>query len=287
MGDSIFALLGRGAGLLWPRNRFLLVPVAAAVLASTAGSLAAPSWMSTVSKEPPGSFPLPRPLRATYSFGWAGLSVAVAQGRFFQPAPDRLELEGTGRTTGLARLLWRYDVNYEALTNALTLHPIESNQVETFYRKTIQTRLSFNSDGVIRTRTEKTSSGPAQEAKFSFPHLFDLQSAMFYLRSQPLKQGSVHGIVVYPTTNAYLATATVVGREKISVRAGTYNAIKINLQLKKVGKKLDLQTHHKFRRATIWVSDDADRLILRIEAQIFIGTVSAELQSVRFENSRS
>ena len=110
---------------------------------------------------------------------------------------------------------------------------------------------------------------------------------MLYLRSQPLKNQASQRLVVYPTTNPYLATTTVLGREKISIRAGTYDAIKINLQLKKIGKELELQPHRKFRRATIWVSDDPNRLILRIEAQIFIGTVFAELQSVRFENPGS
>jgi hypothetical protein len=45
-----------------------------------------------------------------------------------------------------------------------------------------------------------------------------------------------------------------------------------------------LEPHKKFRRATIWVSDDAERLILRIDAQISVGTVFAELQSVRFDD---
>ena len=30
--------------------------------------------------------------------------------------------------------------------------------------------------------------------------------------------------------------------------------------------------------------DDAERLVLRIDAQIFVGTVFAELQSIRFDN---
>jgi hypothetical protein len=47
-----------------------------------------------------------------------------------------------------------------------------------------------------------------------------------------------------------------------------------------------LEPHRKFRHATIWVSDDRDRILLRIEAQIFVGTVFAELQSVRFDSSR-
>src|SRR5262249_24953792 len=76
-------------------------------------------------------------------------------------------------------------------------------------------------------------------------------------------------------------------REKISVHAGNYNAIKVDLQLKRIGKHLELEPHRKFRRATIWVSDDTDRLLLRIEAQVFVGTVFAELQSVPFDNPKS
>jgi hypothetical protein len=67
------------------------------------------------------------------------------------------------------------------------------------------------------------------------------------------------------------------------VHAGSYNAIKLDLQLKRIGKHMELEPHRKFRRASIWVSDDADRLLLRIEAQIFVGTVWAELQSVHFD----
>jgi hypothetical protein len=109
---------------------------------------------------------------------------------------------------------------------------------------------------------------------------------MLYLRSQPLTDGSVHRVVVYASTNAYLATVTVIGREEISVRASTYKAIKADLRLDRIGKHLELEPHRKFRRATIWVSDDRDRILLRIEAQIFIGTVFAELQSVRFDGAR-
>ena len=70
------------------------------------------------------------------------------------------------------------------------------------------------------------------------------------------------------------------------MRAGNYKAIKVDLQLKRIGKHIELEPHRKFRRATIWVSDDADRILLRIEAQIFVGTVWAELQSLQFENPR-
>jgi hypothetical protein len=80
---------------------------------------------------------------------------------------------------------------------------------------------------------------------------------------------------------------TVLGRERVAVRAGAYNAIKVDLQLQRLGKKLELEPHRKFRRATVWISDDANRIPLRIEAQIFVGTVFAELQTVHFDQDKS
>ena len=245
------------------------------------------SWQSTLTKDPPGTFPELRPLRATYHFGWAGLTAATGDVRFTKPSERRFQLEGTGRTTGFVRALWKLDVNYRALADAETLRPVETTQTESYRAKKIITHLAFMSTGVTRARTEgRTGSERTKTREFSFPNLFDLHSALLYLRSQPLGDGSVHRIVVYPANSAYLATVTVIGREKITVRAGTYNAIKVDLQLHRLGKNLELEPHRKFRRATIWISDDSDRLLLRTEAQIFVGTVFAELQSVRFEEMK-
>ena len=250
-------------------------------------SLAA-NWQASVTKDPAGNFPELRSLRASYRFGWSGLTAATGDVHFTTPSKNKVQFDGTGRTIGLVRVLWKLDVNHRAAASAETLHPIETQQTENYRWKKIVTDLSFTSSGVTRTRTEgQGGTAETKTRQFSFPDLFDLHSAALYLRSQPLRDGGVYRIVVYPATNAYLATITVVGREKISVHAGAYNAIKLDLQLKRIGKHLELEPHRKFRRATIWVSDDADRLLLRIEAQIFVGTVFAELQSVHFDNPRS
>ena len=242
------------------------------------------SWQSSVTKDPAGNFAELRPLRATYSFGWSGVTAATAEARFNKSSENRLQLEGNGHTVGLARALWRYDVNYHALTDASTLYPVETDQNETVRSKKMANHLAFTSAGVNRSRSENGK--PGTPKYFPFPNLFDLPSAMLYLRSQPLKDRTPYRIVVYPTTSAYLATVTVTGREKVSVHAGNYNAIKMDLQLSKLDKNLDLQPHRKFRKATIWISDDPDRLVLRIEAQIFLGTIFAELQTVKFESPR-
>ena len=254
-----------------------------AFLAFCSSSLAE-NWEAKLSKDPAGNFPELRPLRASYRFGWSGFTAATGDVHFTKPSENKFQLDGRGRTIGLVRALWKLDVNYQAAASAETLRPIETQQIEDYRSKKIATHLTFTNNGVTRARTEGKGGAEAKTRQFNFPDLFDLFSAMLYLRSQPLKDHSVYRVVVYPATNAYLATVTVIGREKISVHAESYSAIKLDLQLKRIGKHRELEPHRKFRRATIWVSDDAERLLLRIEAQVFVGAVFAELQSVRFDN---
>jgi len=246
---------------------------------------AAPSWESTLTKDPPGDFPEPRPARTTYHFGWSGFTAGVGDTHFTKTDDKRFQLEAAGRTIGLVRALWKLDATYQGLANAETLRPIESKQTEMYRRKKLVTELAFTDSGVTLARTEGT--GGKATRPFNFPGLFDLHSAFLYLRSQPLNDHNVYRIVVYPATSAYLTTITVLGRERVTVRAGTYNAIKVDLQLKRVGKNLELEPHRKFRRATVWISDDAIRVPLRIEAQIFVGTVFAELQAVHFDQDKN
>ena len=248
------------------------------------GSMRAADWRSGLTADPPGSFAPPRPLHATYRFGWSGFTAATANVNFTRRADSRFSVEGTGRTTGLVRTLWKFDVSLAALAESRTLHPIETKQTEKTRSKTVFTHLAFDSRGVTRSRKE----GQAEPklTRFDFPNLYDLQSAVLYVRSQPLTTDSVQRIAVYPTTSPYLATITVTGREKVSVAGKSYNAIKLDLNLNKIDKNLQLQPHRKFRHATGWISDDADRLLLRVTAQIFVGSVFLELQSVKFDEAR-
>ena len=98
-----------------------------------------------------------------------------------------------------------------------------------------------------------------------------------------MRDQSVFRLAVYPANSAYVATVTVIGHERIKVRPGTYSAIKLDLRLQRINKKNQLEPHRKFKRATAWVSDDNDRLLLRVEGQIFVGTIVAEIQSVHFD----
>ncbi len=259
------------------------------LLCSVATSQGA-DWKKSLTDSTPGTFPLPRSLVANYRFGWSGFTAATATVDLTRRDDQSVELKGRGRTIGLVRLLWRMDVSHDALCDGAALRPISVEQLEEVRGKKITTRLSFSDTAVMRTRSDRPADAPAKAAtpktkRFPFPHLFDLFTSLLYVRSQPLDNRSVQRVVVYPATSAYLTTLTVTGHEKITVGAGTFNAIVFDLKLSKVGKNNRLEPHKKFRRATVWISDDADRLLLKAEAQIFVGSVFGELQSVRFPDA--
>ena len=223
-------------------------------------------------------------MHSRYGFGWSGFPCATAEIQLSKADGNRLQLDLTTRTSGLARTLWKFDATGTSIVDASTLRPISVRQVENDRGERIVTELAFNSTGVVSKVTE-TPKNETKERRVEFPRLFDLQSAMLYLRSQSLQQGNVQRIGVLSATSPYLATVTVLGRERITVPAGTYNAIKFDLQLQRI-KDGQLQPHRKFRRATAWLSDDSDRLLLRMDAQVFVGSVVGELQSVDFETPK-
>jgi hypothetical protein len=257
-----------------------------ASIASAVAALAPQGWESTVTTLPRGDFPNPRPLAATFNFGWNDFVAATGEIKFDRTG-DRLQLLGEGQTVGLVRALWKFDVHHRALADAATLRPIRMHQVDETRKKTVITDLVFKANGVERVRADTKSQTSAKPKTFSFPGgVFDMHSALLYLRSQPLHDGDTYRLVVYPASSPYLATLTVVGRSTIKVAAGAYPTIKFDVQLNKIGKQGELEPHKKFRRASVWISDDSDRMLLRVEASIFVGTVFAELQTIRFPNEK-
>ena len=112
-------------------------------------------------------------------FGWSGVTAATGEIHFAKPSNDRFELEGTGRTIGLVRALWKLDVTQRAVANSQTMTPIETRQSESYRSKKIVTHLTFTNNGVTRARTEGEGNNEEKKTKqFVFPNLFDLNSSV-------------------------------------------------------------------------------------------------------------
>ena len=75
------------------------------------------------------------PLRASYRFGWAGLTAATGEVHFTAPSEDKFQLDATGQTIGFVRALWKLDAIYRGVADSQTLRPIESQQTENYRKK--------------------------------------------------------------------------------------------------------------------------------------------------------
>lgn len=149
------------------------------------------------------------------------------------------------------------------------------------------TVLDFSADGLLQRRSQDPPEPGSSEVRyFRFPHVHDLNSAVLFIRSQALAQGDAVKLCVYPGGAPYLATATVTGRERLKVAGREWNAIKCDLQLSRIEDDFTLTPHKKFKKATAWISDDSDRLLLKISAEVQVGSVWAEMQSVGFSEKK-
>ena len=255
----------------------------AIVFAMLCASALADDWRETLTPPQPGAFPPPRAQKATYKFGWEALTAAQADFDFSKTKGGLLKLTVKAKTTGFVRTLWQMDAQHTALADAATLRPVSLQQTETYKAKTLIAKVNFAADKLERWQESKpAASSPAKWRTFKCPDVFDLHTALLFTRSQLMKKGDAYRLAVYPARDPYLAEIAVAGREKLTVGGKEYDAIKCELRLQGITKKLELEPHKKFKRAFAWISDDSDRMLLKVQADVFVGSVWTELESVKF-----
>lgn len=248
-------------------------------------SLTAPagSWKDTLTPDTTGPTPEIRPFRAEYRFGWSEIEAAHATASVHYEGND-IFLDGTGGTTGLARLLWQMDVEHHAREARTGFHTIETTQLETYKNRTIQTHIVAKPDGLWRLR-ETGGPDPGTWKKVDISPVRDLFAGMLFLRSQKLSPGDEVVTVIYPGDSPFLVKIKALANENITVAGTSRPAVKLDIHLQRINLKKGgtLEEHGKFHSGVVWLSNDPDRIPLRAEVDIFIGYVFAELVSITFD----
>jgi hypothetical protein len=248
-----------------------------------AGNAMGDNWRAELTPPKPGPYPPPQQLHATYRFGWGALAAANADFDFSRTKRGELRLVVDAKTVGPVRALWRMNARHEAVCRPATLQPVSLDQTETYQSKTKFTHARFDESGVSYLRESKPADKtPPRTKRFQCPDLFDLHSALLFIRSQRLLPGDEYCFVVYPASSAYLVRVRAIGREKLKVAGSEYDSVKLDLRLQEIKKDLTLGPHRKFKKATVWVSEDRNRLPLKVAAEVFVGSVWAELQKAEF-----
>ncbi len=110
------------------------------------------------------------------------------------------------------------------------------------------------------------------------PGAEDLGSAIYWLRTRPLRVGDREELPIFTGKHEWTLVATVLGKETIEGKLGKVPAIHVRLATVLSGKlagRRDLDG---------WFSDDPRHVPLRLDADLLLGTVRADL--VRVEPGR-
>lgn len=261
-------------------------PLAAVLILTTAlWAEGAENWRSRLKPENPGPFPMVRPFEGDFRFGWSNIEAAKSNAKI-SFSGNEVNVEVEGGTTGLARTLWSLDAKSKVTFLRDSFKPVRSEQYEKYAKKEVSMESVSKPDGLWYIRWVKPSP-PESFAKWKRMKVQptrDIVGAMFFIRSQPLKDGDKVGLIAFPGDSAYLVEVEVKKRETITVAEKARAAIRLEFKLQKIETKggEHLVEHTKFRNGTVWLSDDQDRIPLRAEVDIFIGYVYGELKSVTF-----
>lgn len=270
---------GRGAFFV---KKVLFVFLCSAV----AWSHAEEAWRSRLTPTA-GPFPMIRPFQGEFRFGWSNIAAASARADFTANG-SRLRMEAWGGTTGAVRYLWELKATHTSLVFPSDLRSDWFFQEEKYASRTVYTQAIYQRDGLWRQRdVVPDPNGPARWKQIKIEPSRGLVATMLFIRSQPLNPNDRVGVIAFPGDDSYLVEIRVVGREMLKVAGKTYPAIKLDFDIQKIVRDKEtkvsrLEPHKKFRSGHVWISDDADRMALRIEVNIFIGYVFGELVDVKY-----
>lgn len=230
-------------------------------------------------KSPEGhlySYTLGNTERIVYRASWNGIPIASAVihgGPLLIEGKKYYQVKVQVRTWKYLELFWKMRDSIESIFNVETFQPHRFIFRQRENRRKIDTTAVFDpgSDKWLVYRRRGTK---VKNYEFVSRHTFDPISATYLARRLDFSVGNRLQLEVFGGKSRYLVTLDIVGQERITVRAGDFDAYKIiprvfNLTRSGYAKRV--------RRVTIWISTDEKKRPIKVVSQVFIGSVEIEL----------
>jgi hypothetical protein len=213
-----------------------------------------------------------------YSVGWEGINAASCSVTIDRRG-DTYVVDAAARTYSGVDLL--YKLRYEAIgvisARDLTSINLSIDHQENSRRKNIE--IDFRPEQrIIHAVRSKGSSDPDKKVLSFTTDNFTLDpiAAVFLARSLAWKVGDTKHFDVFNGKSRYFISLTAKERTAIRYKGEMRPVIVITPQVRNL---TTTKPRSKLRQASIYVSDDAQRDVLRIESAVFIGRVITELDS--------
>jgi Protein of unknown function (DUF3108) len=184
---------------------------------------------------------------------------------------------GKGSTTGVSSLFFKVNDTYESYIDKETGNPYQ------FVRKIYEGGYTKNQEGFFNQEENKILVKDYKrntEKNFSVTkNTQDILSSFYYLRNYPniekMKPGEFVAIDMFFDDKTTKFRLKFIGREDIRTKFGVVSTMIF---------KPTVQTGRVFKEEeslTIWISDDDNRIPIRIKASLLVGAIKADLDSYK------
>ena len=184
---------------------------------------------------------------------------------------------GKGYTVGISRLFFKVDDNYESYFDKTTNKPFQYvRQInEGGYTKDQEGFFNQDSNKVVvkdyKNKTEKTVSVTE--------NVQDIISTFYFLRNHPnidkLKVGESIVVDMFFDDEVFKFKLKFIGREDIETKFGTV-ATMIFRPIVQSGRVFKEE-----ESLTVWISDDENKIPVRIKASLAVGSIKADLDGFK------
>ncbi len=184
---------------------------------------------------------------------------------------------GKGWTVGMAKLFFKVEDHYQSIFDKETGKPYQ------FLRKINEGGYTKNQEGffnqsnnTVKVKDYKHNS----EKTFSVPdNVQDIVSSFYYLRNHPrinkLKVGEAIAIDMFFDDETFKFKLKFIGKEDINTKFGKISCMVFRpyVQAGRVFKEEE--------SLTVWISDDENRIPIRVKASLAVGSLKADLEAFK------
>ena len=184
---------------------------------------------------------------------------------------------GKGYTTGMSRFFFKVDDLYESYIDKETGNPFQ------YVRKINEGGYTKNQEGFFNQATNrvvvKDYKSKSEKTIMVPKNTQDILSTFYYLRNHPnidkLKVGEAIAIDMFFDDETTKFKLKFIGRENITTKFGVVPSM-VFRPLVQSGRVFKEQ-----ESLTVWISDDANKLPIRIKASLAVGSIKADLDEYR------
>ena len=184
---------------------------------------------------------------------------------------------GYGKTTGLARWFFKVDDYYESYFDREKIIPYKfiRNIYEGGYTKNIE--INFDQEKLIANINDKKNN-TITKLPFNY-NAQDLVSSFYYLRKyfprNEFKLNESFVINMFFDNDNYIFKLKYLGKEIIDSKFGKIECLKF-IPMVQSGRIFKEQ-----ESVTIWISNDKNRIPIRVQADVIVGSIKADLENFK------